>query len=143
MSPAAHTVPVFLTSVPMRFALPLSVQAGRLPQRRDGQRTGNQGSGASGKVVPFDGPMGAMLSFENLQIGWVPDGRVYLTRGADIRQGIEPGKLRQYSGEVSFFPPQMADAASFDSIVIWGEKFQVEIGRTELIGAYRINRRQP
>jgi len=49
------------------------------------------------------------------------------------RQGIELGMLETFRGEFSYSLPEMADATSFDSLVIWCEQFSVEIGRARLV----------
>ncbi len=109
--------------------------AGMLPEVWRGELSGSEGHQASGAVVLRDGPMGAILALHNIKVDRVPDGRVYLARDGNYRQGIELGKLDTFSGEVSYKLPDGANAAAYNSLVIWCEKFSVEIGRATLIEA--------
>jgi len=106
--------------------------AGMLPQVWRGSLTGSSGHQASGQAILRDGPMGAILSLENISVDRVPDGRIYLARDGDRRKGIELGHLETFKGEVSYTLPDKADAAFFNSVVLWCEKFSVEIGRATL-----------
>ena len=92
--------------------------------------TGSKGHHASGHIA-FDMGMGDthVLKLENIDIDKVPDGRVYLTRGADRMHGVELGALTQFTGSVSFVLPAAVNPADYDSVVIWCETFKVEIGR--------------
>jgi Electron transfer DM13 len=106
--------------------------AGMLPMSRDGVLAGSGAHHASGQAILRDGPYGAILALKGITVDEVPDGRVFLARGGDHRDGIEVGRLLQFSGDVSFKIPDGTDPESFDSVVIWCEKFQVEIGRAKL-----------
>jgi Electron transfer DM13 len=110
----------------------LQGEAGMLPMTWEGALAGSNGHHAAGKAVLSDGPYGALLALKGIAIDQLPDGRVYLARNGDYRQGLEVGRLTRFSGDVSFKVPAGADPAGFDSVVIWCEKFQVEIGRAPL-----------
>jgi len=109
------------------------VFAGMFPMSWEGVLHGSGTHHASGQVVLRDGPFGALLALKQLEIDQVPDGRVILTRGGDRRLGIELGRLEQFRGETRFKVPGEIDPALFDSVVIWCEQFQVEIGRATLV----------
>lgn len=71
----------------------------------------------------------AVLRVENLNVDKVPDGRVYLAKDGDYRNGVELGKLTQFSGTVQYAIPANVNPADYNSAVIWCNKFSVEIGR--------------
>ena len=70
-----------------------------------------------------------MLQLTDLAVDKVPDGRVYLAKDGDYTKGVELGKLTQFSGTVSYPIPATVNAADYNSVVIWCQKFSVEIGR--------------
>lgn len=70
-----------------------------------------------------------MLRVENLKVDKVPDGRVYLAKNGDYTNGVELGKLTQFSGTVQYAIPANVNPADYTSVVIWCKKFNVEIGR--------------
>lgn len=113
-------------------SLLVTAGAGMLPMAWEGELQGRAGHHAQGRVVLSDGPYGALLAFKGYSVDRVPDGRVFLARNGDIRQGVEIAKLDQFSGEISLKVPAEVDIALFDSVVIWCEKFQVEIARATL-----------
>lgn len=101
---------------------------------RSGILHGAAGHMAAGTATLSTDMKGTVLTLSDIRVDKVPDGRVYLAKGGDHRQGIELGKLTQFSGSVSFALPETADPADFDQVVIWCEKFNVEIGRASLVG---------
>lgn len=110
----------------------LTATAGMLPMSWQGELHGSGNHHATGRAVVSDGPFGAILALKELQVDPVPDGRVYLAHGGDHRSGIELGRLEQFSGDARYTIPASVDPSGFDSVVIWCEKFQVEIGRATL-----------
>ena len=99
----------------------------------DGMFAGAAGHHAAGKAEITQGMDGKpMLVLSALEVDKVPDGRVYLAKGGDHTHGIELGKLTQFSGTVSYALPPGANPEAFDSVVIWCQKFNVEIGRAFL-----------
>ena len=92
---------------------------------------GSGGHHASGKVEFSMGMHAAhKLTLRDIKVDKVPDGYVYLAKDGNWRQGVEVGKLKQFSGTVSFDLPDGVDPEAYNSIVIWCKKFNVEIGRT-------------
>lgn len=92
--------------------------------------SGSDGHHASGKVS-FDMGMNNkhVLTLSDIKVDKVPDGYVYLTKKGDWMHGVEVGKLKQFSGTVSFDLPAGVNPDEYDSVVIWCKKFKVEIGR--------------
>ena len=76
-----------------------------------------------------------VLQLTDLAVDKVPDGRVYLAKDGDYTKGVELGKLTQFSGTVSYPIPASVNAADYNSVVIWCQKFSVEIGRAMFAGA--------
>lgn len=87
---------------------------------------------AGGIKIETDKMGHATLVLSDIKVDKVPDGRVYLTRGADHKTGVELGKLNKFRGTVSFDVPPGVNPADYDSVVIWCKKFDVEIGRGTL-----------
>jgi hypothetical protein len=104
--------------------------AGMMTGYLTGMLTGSSGHTAAGKVT-LDSE-GATLTFSDLKVDRVPDGRVYLAKDGDYRQGLELGLLKYFTGTVSFMVPAGTTSDDFNSVVIWCEKFSVEIGRAYL-----------
>jgi len=91
--------------------------------------TGAVGHNASGTVALMrDTHASAVLTFTDLTVDRVPDGRVYLAKNGDYTHGVELGKLTQFSGTVAFSIPAGVRSEDYDSVVIWCKKFNVEIG---------------
>lgn len=91
--------------------------------------TGSEGHHASGKVS-FADEMGAhRLMLSDVTIDKVPDGHVYLAKNGDRTQGIDLGILRKFSGRVSFALPAGISPDAYDSVIIYCEQYDVEIGR--------------
>lgn len=109
-------------------AFALCAEAGMMDETRTGMLAGAKGHHAAGTVILDDG----VLTLKEIKVDRVPDGRVYLAKGGDHRQGVELGKLKQFSGTLSYRLPQGVDSKAYDSVVIWCEKFSVEIGRAIL-----------
>ncbi len=63
-----------------------------------------------------------------MKVDPVPDGRVYLAKDGDFKNGIELGKLEQFSGQVQYKIPADVNLKNFNGVVIWCKKFDVEIG---------------
>ncbi|MEW6246493.1 MAG: DM13 domain-containing protein [Nitrospirota bacterium] len=91
---------------------------------------GSESHHATGTVVLTTDRNGiATLQFKDMTVDKVPDGRVYLARNGDYRNGVELGKLTQFSGTVTLPIPAGINGEDFDSVVIWCKKFNVVIGR--------------
>ena len=84
---------------------------------------------AAGMVAIAKDKNGApILRMTDIKVDKVPDGRVYLTKGGDYTKGVELGKLKQFSGTVEYPIPTGVNPQDYDSVVIWCQKFSVEIG---------------
>jgi hypothetical protein len=93
---------------------------------------GAAGHHAAGKVT-FAKEMGKdVLVLSDLEVDKVPDGHVFLAKNGDRTQGIDLGVLKQFSGTVSFALPAGTTPEAYDSVIIYCEKFKVEIGRAQL-----------
>lgn len=68
------------------------------------------------------------LLLTDITVDKVPDGRVYLAKDADYTKGVEIGKLTKFSGTVQYAIPATVNPADYNSVVIWCQKFSVEIG---------------
>jgi hypothetical protein len=79
-------------------------------------------------VLTTDQNGAAILQMKDMTVDRVPDGRVYLARNGDYRNGVELGKLMRFSGTVAFPIPAGVRGEDYDSVVIWCKKFNVEIG---------------
>jgi hypothetical protein len=91
---------------------------------------GSDGHHAAGTVTFGTGMDGKpTLTLSDIKVDKIPDGYVYLTQNADRMHGVALGKLKQFSGTVSFDLPAGVMAEDYDSVVIWCKKFNVEIGR--------------
>ena len=99
----------------------------------EGMLVGSEGHHAAGKVT-IDKGMGSqsVLTLSDINIDKVPDGYVYLARGSDLMNGVELGRLNQFSGTVSFELPPGVNTDDFDRVVVWCKKFKTEIGRATL-----------
>ena len=94
--------------------------------------TGSKGHHATGNVA-FSHDMGKdLLVLSDIKIDKVPDGHVYLAKNGNRKQGIDLGILKQFSGNVSFTVPPGTNIGAYDTLIIYCEKFDVEIGRAEL-----------
>lgn len=99
----------------------------------DGMLHGSDGHHAAGKVSFGMGMNGGhTLVLSDIKVDKVPDGYVYLTKGADRMHGVQVGMLEQFSGTVSFDLPAGVSPDDYDSVVIWCKKYSVEIGRAYL-----------
>lgn len=98
-----------------------------------GMLSGSDGHHASGNVaVKKDMDGHAQLVLSDIKVDKVPDGHVYLAKDGDFRNGVELGVLEKFSGTVSYDIPNDVDLSAYDSVVIWCEQFDVEIGRADL-----------
>lgn len=103
---------------------------GKMAAIRTGMLTGAGSHHAAGTAsVTKDQSGHRILTLREIRVDQVPDGRVYLAKNGDYRTGIELGKLTQFSGTVDFQIPGTVNLEEYDSVVIWCEKFNVEIGR--------------
>jgi hypothetical protein len=94
--------------------------------------SGSGGHHAAGTVT-LSGEMGHyVLTFADISVDKVPDGHVYLGRGGDRKAGLHLGTLEQFAGTVTFALPAETDPGNYDSVIIYCEKFDVEIGRASL-----------
>ena len=102
----------------------------KMESKMDSMLSGTDGHHASGKVS-FGMGMNNMqvLTLSDIKVDKVPDGYVYLTKSADRMHGVQLGRLKQFSGTVSFDLPAGVNPDDYDSVVIWCKKFKVEIGR--------------
>jgi hypothetical protein len=98
---------------------------------------GSGGHHASGMVAFGKGMHHRQaLILSDLKVDMVPDGYVYLTKNGERMHGVELGKLKQFSGTVSFELPAGINPEDFDSVIIWCKQFNVEIGRAWLANAH-------
>lgn len=98
---------------------------------RTAMLAGADGHNAAGKVK-FTQKMGRdILVLSDIKVDKVPDGYVYLAKQGDRKMGIRLGMLKQFSGDVAFKLPEGTDPKTYDSVVIYCEEFDVEIGRAE------------
>lgn len=105
----------------------------KMAENPDGMLTGAKGHRANGSVALTTGINGqAMLTLSNIKVDRVPDGYVYLAKDGDHTQGVVLGMLKQFRGTVQFDVPPGTDTAAYNSVVIWCEKYSVEIGRAYL-----------
>ena len=94
--------------------------------------SGTKGHHASGKIS-FTKEMGKeLLVLSDAKIDKVPDGHVYLAKNGDRHTGIDLGILKQFEGDISFALPAGTDLTAYDSVIIYCEQFNVEIGRAKL-----------
>jgi len=97
---------------------------------REAMLEGSDGHHAAGKVTIGMGMNNQqILTLSEIKVDKVPDGYVYLARDADRMHSVTLGKLKQFSGTVSFDLPAGVNPEEYDSVVIWCKKFNVEIGR--------------
>lgn len=94
--------------------------------------SGSDGHHATGKVTLAEEMGHYVLTLADIKVDKVPDGQVYLGKGGDRKAGIHLGMLKQFTGTVKFALPANADPAMYDSVIIYCEKFNVEIGRAPL-----------
>lgn len=91
---------------------------------------GSDGHHAAGEVSFGMGMDNAyVLTLSDIQVDKVPDGYVYLARDGDWMHGAQLGMLKQFTGTVSFDLPAGINPDDYDTVVIWCQKFNVEIGR--------------
>ena len=68
------------------------------------------------------------LVLRDITVDRVPDGRVYLAHNADYENGVELGRLTQFTGTVTYPVPSEINPRDYNSVVIWCKRFDVEIG---------------
>ena len=106
------------------------MEKGGMTSGMNSMLVGSDGHHASGKVAFGMGMNDKhVLILSDLKVDKVPDGYVYLTKGADRMTGVNLGVLKQFSGTVSFDLPAGVNPDDYDSVVIWCRQFNVEIGR--------------
>ena len=94
--------------------------------------SGSKGHHAAGKIS-FAKEMGKeVLVLSDIKIDKVPDGHVYLAKNGDRHTGIDLGVLKQFEGDLTFALPAGTDLTEYDSVIIYCEQFNVEIGRAKL-----------
>ena len=102
---------------------------------RQAALVGAAGHHASGTAALAKDRAGkSALTFSNLDVDRVPDGRVYLARHGDLARRIEVGKLTVFQGVVTFMIPEGVNLDDYDGVVIWCKKFEVEIDHGMFIG---------
>jgi hypothetical protein len=90
---------------------------------------GSDGHHAAGKVA-FGMAMGKdVLTLSDIKVDEVPDGYVYLAKKDDWMHGVELGRLKQFTGTVSYNLPAGVSPDDYDTVIIWCKQFNVEIGR--------------
>lgn len=103
--------------------------SGAMEGKPTGMLTGADGHHAAGKAVISKGRNGnPTLFLLDAKIDRAPDGRVHLAKGGDYTQGVELGRLTEFSGALEFPIPGGVNAQDYDSVVIWCHKFHVKIG---------------
>lgn len=103
---------------------------GQMDSPKNAMLMGSDGHHATGKVSFGMGMKNNnALTLSDIKVEKVPDGYVYLTKNGDHMHGVELGKLKQFSGTVSFDLPSGVNPDDYDSVVIWCKQFNVEIGR--------------
>jgi len=106
-----------------------AIMQGGMTEKMNDMLMGSDGHHASGKVF-FGMEMNRhVLTPNDIRVDEVPDGYVYLTKGADRMHGVELGRLKQFSGTVDYVLPEGVNPDDYDSVVIWCKQFNVEIGR--------------
>lgn len=91
--------------------------------------SGSDGHHATGKVS-LSREMGTyVLTLADIKVDKVPDGHVYLAKDGDRKAGLHLGMLKRFTGTVTFALPAEAQPDMYDSVIIYCEKFDVEIGR--------------
>jgi len=109
------------------------MKKGKPGEMRMARLAGSDGHHANGVVViTTDQNRLATLRLKDITVDKVPDGRVYLAKNGDYRNGVELGKLTRFSGNVDFPIPSRVRPGDYDSVVIWCAKFNVEIGHASL-----------
>ncbi len=104
-----------------------------MDRKADGMFTGTDGHMAAGTAEITEGMDGEpVLTLRDIHVDEVPDGHVYLAKDGDWKNGVEVGRLKQFTGTVAFALPMGVDPHDYDSVVIWCKKFNVEIGRAYL-----------
>ena len=104
-------------------------------ESRQATLVGAAGHRASGTAALTKGETGkSSLTFSDLNVDQVPDGRVYLAKHGDQAKGIEVGKLTMFQGAATFMIPEGINLDDYDGVVIWCKKFGVEIGHGTFMG---------
>jgi len=104
-------------------------------EKNKGMLAGAGDHHATGQVsITKDSKGNSILILTDFKVDRVPDGRVYLAKDGDYTKGVELGKLTQFSGTTSYPIPASLNAADYNSVVIWCQKFSVEIGRAMFEG---------
>ena len=105
---------------------------GKMAGEMNNMLMGSDGHHASGTVSVGMQMNKHVLTLSDIQVDNVPDGYVYLTKGADRMHGVELGMLKQFTGTVAYVLPDGVNPDDYDSVVIWCKQFNVEIGRAFL-----------
>ena len=105
---------------------------GKMAGEMNNMLMGSDGHHASGTVSVGMQMNKHVLTLSDIQVDNVPDGYVYLTKGADRMHGVELGMLKQFTGTVAYVLPDGVTPDDYDSVVIWCKQFNVEIGRAFL-----------
>jgi len=101
-----------------------------MEQKMPAMLMGSGGHHAAGRVEFSMGMNTAhILTLRDIKVDKVPDGYVYLAKDGNWRHGVELGRLKQFSGTVTFDLPDGVNPEAYNSVVIWCKKFNVEIGR--------------
>ncbi len=90
--------------------------------------TGVGGHQAEGTVMVTHEGNTFRLVLRDITVDRVPDGRVYLANDADYENGVELGRLTQFTGTVTYPVPSEINPRDYNSVVIWCKRFDVEIG---------------
>lgn len=108
------------------------MQGEMMSDMRTGMLSGSDDHHAAGTVA-FKQEMGKdLLLLSGIKVEKVPDGHVYLARNGDRTKGVDLGILKKFKGDVTFALPAGTNPAAYDSVIIYCEKYDVEIGRAPL-----------
>ncbi len=115
------------------FVAAQSVWGGMMGKKGDGYFSGIGSHHASGHAVIETNAKGhAVLTIHKASIDKVPDGRVYLAKEFDYRNGVEVGKLTTFTGDLHFAIPASVNVADYNTVVVWCKQFDVGIGQARL-----------
>ena len=117
----------------------LPAHSGMMEAKATGMLAGIGSHQATGKVaITQDKAGNPILTLTDMAVDKVPDGRVYLANGGDPANGVEIGKLKQFSGTVHFAIPAGVNPDDYDSVVIWCKRFNVGIGLASLKSTMKV-----
>lgn len=98
---------------------------------KQGQFSGMNGNGATGKAFVISVGKIAFLRFENFQVTNGPGLHVYMTEGGDISSGIDLGKLKGSTGDQNY-ALNGVDIKTYDTVVIYCQPFHIYYAQAKL-----------